>query len=78
MEMDVKEKVKATLMNLLKLKHGELNDDGKLYEDIGVDSTEMVEIITALEKVFKVELFAKEITKFSTVNDIEAVIKAKL
>lgn len=76
--MDVKEKIKETLGALLKLKPGELSDDGKLYEDIGVDSTEMVEIITALEKVFKIELSAKEITKFSTVNDIEVVVKNKL
>lgn len=76
--MDVKEKIKSTLAGLLKLKPGELTDDGKLYEDIGVDSTEMVEIITALEEVFNIELSAKEITKFSTVNDIEAVVKKKL
>lgn len=76
--MGVKEKIKGALTTLLKLKPSELSDDGKLYEDIGVDSTEMVEIITALEKVFNIELSAKEITKFSTVNDIEVVIKNKL
>ncbi|MFH1856851.1 MAG: acyl carrier protein [Candidatus Omnitrophota bacterium] len=76
--MEIKDKIINTLTDLLKLKPQELNTNAKLYEDLGVDSTEMVEIVTALEKTFDVELSPKEITKYSTVNEIETVIKSKI
>ena len=76
--METKDKIKDILVGILKIKPDELKEDGKLYDDIGVDSTEAVEIITALEKAFNVELGDKEITKFSSINDIGKIIRAKL
>jgi len=76
--MDVKAKIKDVLVNLLKVKHQELKDDLNLQSSIGVDSTEMVETVIALEKAFGVKLSPKEITKFSTINEIEKNIKSKL
>ncbi len=76
--MQIKGKIKDILVGILKIKPDELKEDGKLYDDIGVDSTEMVEIIAALEKAFNIELGNKEITKFSSINDIEKIIEAKL
>jgi len=77
-EMEAKEKVKDVLVKLLKVKPEELKDDVKLYDSIGVDSTEMVEALIALEKAFNTKLNSKEITKFSTINDIEKVIQSKI
>ncbi len=76
--MDVKAKVKEVLVNLLKVKPQELKDDLNLQSSIGVDSTEMVETVIALEKTFGVKLSPKEITKFSTINEIEKNIQSKL
>ncbi len=76
--MEVKNKIKNVLVKLLKVKPEELKDDVKLIDGIGVDSTEMVETVIALEKAFGVKLSPKEITKFSTINEIEGVIKLKL
>lgn len=75
--MDTKAKIKDTLVKLLKIKPEELKDDIRLYDGIGVDSTEMVEAVIALEKAFCTKLSPKEITKFSTINDIEKVIQSK-
>ena len=75
--MEIKEKVKEVMVNLLKIKPEELKDDVKLYDGIGVDSTEMVELVIALEKTFSTKLSPKEITKFSTLNDIEKIIQSK-
>jgi len=55
-EMEVKDKIRETLINLLKLKPNEVRDDMKLCDGIGVDSTEMVEFVIVLEKVFGVKL----------------------
>jgi len=76
--MDIKDKIKNTLIDILKIKPDELKDDASLNGDLGVDSTETVEIITAMESAFNIELGNKEITKFSSINDIESAVKAKL
>ncbi|MFA5200321.1 MAG: acyl carrier protein [Candidatus Omnitrophota bacterium] len=76
--MDTKTKTKEVLSNLLKVKIDELKDDVSLINCIGVDSTEMVESVIALEKSFGVKLSPKEITKNSTINDIAENIQSKL
>jgi len=74
----MKDKVKQVLANLLKVKIEELKDDVSLQNSIGVDSTEMVESVIALEKAFGVKLNVKEVTKNSTINDIANNIQSKL
>lgn len=74
----MKEQIKDILVKLLKVKQEELKDDIALQDSIGVDSTEMVETVIALEKAFNTKLSPKDITKFSTINDIEKVIQAKV
>lgn len=76
--MDVKTQVRDVIINLLKLKPEELKDEINLQDSIGVDSTEMVETVIALEKTFGVKLSPKEITKTCSVNDIEKIIQGKL
>lgn len=76
--MDTKSKVRGVIVKLLRIRPEELKDDVPLVSGIGVDSTEMVEMVIALEKEFSAKLSPKEITKNSTLNDIEAVIQAKL
>ncbi|PIQ90043.1 MAG: hypothetical protein COV71_06510 [Candidatus Omnitrophica bacterium CG11_big_fil_rev_8_21_14_0_20_41_12] len=76
--MDIKVKVKEVLSNLLKVKIEELKDEVSLINSIGVDSTEMVESVIALEKSFAVKLSPKEITKNSTIDDIVNNIQSKL
>jgi acyl carrier protein len=76
--MEVKNKIKDVIADLLKVKRDELKDDLNLQSSIGVDSTEMVETVIALEKAFSVKLSPKEITKFSSINDIEKNIQSKL
>ena len=76
--MDTKATIKETIVKLLKVKPEELKDEASLQDSIGVDSTEMVEMVIALSKTFGISLSAKEVTKFSTINDIEKLIQSKL
>ncbi len=75
--MEIKERVKDLFVKSLRVKPEELKDDAQLYDSIGVDSTEMVEMVIVLEKEFNLKLSPKEITKFSTLNEIEQTIKSK-
>jgi acyl carrier protein len=76
--METKAKIKEVLVNLLKVKPDELKDGLSLQEAIGVDSTEMVESVIALEKAFGVKLSPKEITKSSSIDDIDKIIQSKI
>jgi acyl carrier protein len=77
-EMEIKAKIKEVLVQLLKVRPEELKDDVSLQDSIGVDSTEMVEAVIALEKAFGTKIDPNEITKFSTLNNIEKVIQSKI
>ncbi|MDD5568479.1 MAG: acyl carrier protein [Candidatus Omnitrophica bacterium] len=76
--MQTKEKIKNVLVSLLKVKPEELKDGVSLEESIGVDSTEMVESVIALEKAFGVKLSPKEIAKSSSIDDIAKIINSKI
>lgn len=76
--MSNKEKIKDVLVKLLKVRPEELKDDSTLLDSIGVDSTEMVETVIALEKAFGTKISPKEVTKNSTINEIEQVVNSKL
>ncbi|MBL7070379.1 MAG: acyl carrier protein [Candidatus Omnitrophica bacterium] len=76
--METKDRIKQVFVNLLKIKPEELKDDINLVDGIGVDSTEMVEAVIALEKEFNTKLDPKVITKNSTINEITNVIQSKL
>ncbi|MCX5695410.1 MAG: acyl carrier protein [Candidatus Omnitrophica bacterium] len=76
--METKQKIKEVLVDLLKVKPEELKDAVALQESIGVDSTEIVESVIALEKAFGVKLSPKEITKSSSIDDIAIVVQSKL
>jgi acyl carrier protein len=75
--METKAKIKDTIVKL-RIKPEELKDDVSLDSGIGVDSTEMVETVIALEKEFGMKLSPKEITKYCTINEIEKIINSKL
>ncbi|TBR16401.1 acyl carrier protein [bacterium] len=77
-KMDIKAQIKEVIVKLLRIKPEELKDGVKLYDGIGVDSTEMVEMVIALEKTFGTKLSPKEITKFSTIDEIAQNIQSKL
>jgi acyl carrier protein len=75
--METKERVKNLFVKSLRVKPEELKDDVSLIDSIGVDSTEMVEMVIVLEKEFNVKLSPKDVTKFSTLNEIEKAIQLK-
>jgi len=76
--METKDRIKQVFVNLLKIKPEELKDDINLVDGIGVDSTEMVEAVIALEKEFNTKLDPKVITKNSTINEITSTVQSKL
>ena len=75
--MGLKDEVIDLLAKTLDVGKDELVEDKKLYDSIGVDSTEIVELSVALGKHFEVKIEANEVTKFSTPLEIAALIAKK-
>ncbi len=75
--MSVEQGVRELIIEILSVQPEEIKIDEKLSDSLGVDSTEMVNVILALEKKFGVRIDDKQITKFSSVRDIITVIESK-
>ncbi|MDD5584096.1 MAG: phosphopantetheine-binding protein [Candidatus Omnitrophica bacterium] len=75
--MALKEDVINAIADILDVEAAELTDNAKLYDSVGVDSTEMVELCVALGKRFAVKIENSEITKFSTPLEITQLIEKK-
>ena len=75
--MSVEQGVRELIIEILSVQPEEIKMDEKLSDSLGVDSTEMVNVILALEKKFGVRINDKQITKNSSVKDIIAVIESK-
>jgi acyl carrier protein len=73
----LKEDVVGAIADILDVDVTELAEDKKLYDSVGVDSTEMVELCVSLGKRFGVKIANNEITKFSTPLEITQLIESK-
>ena len=68
--MSVEEIVKDVLINDIGKDDVEISLNSRLKEDLEVDSTELVEVIAALEKKFKIKIPEGVIGLKSSVKDI--------
>ncbi|MCM8819886.1 MAG: phosphopantetheine-binding protein [Candidatus Omnitrophica bacterium] len=76
--MGVKEDIISILADVLDVKPEELKEEKSLYDSIGVDSTEMVEVRVALKKRLGVEILEKEITNKQPLKQIIELVEKKL
>ncbi len=75
--MSVEQGVRELIIEILSVQPQEIKMDEKLSDSLGVDSTEMVNVILALEKKFCLHINDKQITKFSSPRDIITLIESK-
>lgn len=76
--MELKEQIKETIISTLNIKPDELKEGMTLENSLGVDSTEMVELTVSISKKFNIKFADREISKKSTLDDIENAVKSKL
>jgi acyl carrier protein len=75
--MSAEQGVREIIIETLSVQPEEIKMDEKLSDSLGVDSTEMVNVILALEKKFDLHINEKQITKNSSVRDIITLIESK-
>jgi len=72
--MSVEQNVREIIIEILSVQPEEIKMDEKLSDSLGVDSTEMVNVVIALEKKFGVHIDDKQITKVSSPREIIALL----
>lgn len=79
MEKELKEEIKDFIIKTFMKGKGPLEDNESLFEGNIIDSFGMLELISFIEKKFKVTINPSEVTieNFDTINKIVKLIKSK-
>ena len=74
----VEEKVKEVLLEILDVKPEDIVPTATFIDDLKVTSIDLVEILTALQNAFDVNITEEEAQKIRTVQDVVDYLKAAL
>ena len=77
-ENEIFEQLKKLIVELLEVDESEVVPEASLADDFNADSLDIIELITAVEDNFKVEIPDDDIEKMRTVQDAVDYIGAKL
>jgi acyl carrier protein len=77
-----REAIRQTLIELVEAdtgeKHADLADDTNLREGLGLDSVDVVSIVSQIERRFHIRLTHEELEKLVTVADVLNLLMVKL
>ena len=80
--MPDRETIRLTLIELLEADKGEkypkLDDGQNLREELGLDSLDVVRIVSQIERRFRIRLTHEELQALMTVGDVLNLLQAKL
>ena len=80
--MPDRESIRRTLVELLEADTGEkypqLEDGVQLREGLGLDSVDVVSIVSQIERHYRIRLTHQELEKLVTVNDVLTLLQSKL
>ena len=72
---DIRERVKAIIMDKLGVEESEINDDASFTNDLGADSLDTVELIMEFEKEFNIAIPDDQAEKIGTVGQAISYIE---
>jgi acyl carrier protein len=77
-----REMIRQTLIELMEADIGEkftdLQDNKRLREELGLDSVDVVSIVSQIERHFRVRLSQQELEKLVSIGDLLNLLVAKL
>jgi acyl carrier protein len=80
--MPDREKIRQTLVDLMEAEIGEkftdLTDSKKLREELGLDSVDVVSIVSQIERHFRIRLSQQDLEKLVCVGDLLNTIVTKV
>jgi acyl carrier protein len=75
---DVEAKVKEILLEILDIKEEEIVPTARFVDDLKATSIDLVEIVTALQNTFDVDIDEAQVVKLQTVQDAVDFLKAAI
>ena len=80
--MPDRQAIRQTLIDLLEAdtgeKYGDLEDSANLREGLGLDSVDVVSIVSQIERHFRIRLSQQDLEKLVTVGDVLSLLESKL
>src|SRR5437762_2702045 len=74
--------IRQTLVELMEAdtgeKYADLEDDKNLREDLGLDSVDVVSIVSQIERKFRIRMSQQELEKLVTVGDLLTLLESKI
>ncbi len=71
----IQDKTKALISSKLKVAESEITEEKHLFNDLGADSLDFVELSVLLEREFNLRFTEEDTAKLKTVGDIYALIE---
>ena len=80
--MPDRDSIRRTLVELLEADTGEkypdLNDAKSLREELGLDSVDVVSVVSQIERQFRIRLSHQDLESLATVGDVLDLLQNKL
>jgi acyl carrier protein len=77
-EQEIIERIDASLAEEFELERSVMVPEATLFDDLGLDSLDMVDMVIALEQAFKLKIRdEEEIRKIRTLGDIHSFVIGK-
>ena len=74
----IRESVRAFVAKITELSPGEISDTADFSYDLRIDSLMAIEMMVAVNKMYKIEIMDDEFRAISNVNDAVAVVQRHL
>ena len=71
----IQDKTRALISSKMKLDESEISEEKHLFNDLGADSLDFVELSMLLEHEFNVKFSEEDMTNVKTVGDLYAMIE---
>ena len=76
-EKDTFEQLKKLIVELLEVEEAEVVPEASFVDDLAADSLDFIELITAVEDTFKIEIPDEDAENLKTVSDAVNYIESK-
>ena len=71
-------RIRPLIASELKVSQEQITEGTRLFEDLGVDSLQSIEVTMVLEEAFNIEILDREAEKMKTVGDIIAYLAKRI
>lgn len=66
--------IKGIVAEVSEMEPEEINNDGLLKDDYGIDSMRMIEILATLEKTYGIKINQEDLPEMTTVHNIYKIV----